>query len=214
MRLKKRVSERLQYYKLINGLKKKLKPLLVNLEKTLPNLRRHCYRVALLSEEVAVRLMKNSEQAFFAGLLHDIGKTAMDLDLFIGRPITDEEYEIVKTHAELGAKMIGPYDQFISLIVGWHHMFCSKGYGVPLKNAINHFPEQEIKNAMNMATIVAVCDCIDSNVNRNTQWRGLENGSLLSTLDSMLREKFPDDELIITIAIESFIRLDFDREKK
>src|SRR5690606_4748785 len=59
-----------------------------------------------------------------AGILHDIGKIGIS-DLILNKvgKLTDEEFEIVKSHTTIGAQMVRPigFLQGISLIIKHHH---------------------------------------------------------------------------------------------
>jgi HD-GYP domain-containing protein (c-di-GMP phosphodiesterase class II) len=70
--------------------------------------------------------------AHLAGLLHDIGKIGVP-----GRvlnktaPLDDEEYELMKSHAAMGAEILGEVDLYsdIAILVRYHHeRIDGKGY--------------------------------------------------------------------------------------
>lgn len=70
----------------------------------------HCINVAILAMGLAVSLgwsRQDVEMAGLAGLLHDVGKMRLDLDILnkTGR-LTPEEFEHVKQHAQFGHDMV------------------------------------------------------------------------------------------------------------
>jgi putative nucleotidyltransferase with HDIG domain len=88
---------------------------------------RHSAAVARYSRETARALgMSEREQdlVHIAGLFHDIGKFIFpDSILLADRRLTDEEYEIVKRHPEVGADLIAEIDGYgpVAEIVRYHH---------------------------------------------------------------------------------------------
>jgi putative nucleotidyltransferase with HDIG domain len=75
-----------------------------------PSTRRHSERVAELCEELADALGWPPERCRLlgdAGLVHDVGKIGVpDAILFKPARLSPEEYEEVKEHAELGARIV------------------------------------------------------------------------------------------------------------
>jgi len=63
------------------------------------------------------------EEIRLAGIVHDIGKIHVPESLlYKPAPLTAQEYEIMKTHAALGAKILEPLNQpGIERIVRYHH---------------------------------------------------------------------------------------------
>jgi putative nucleotidyltransferase with HDIG domain len=72
----------------------------------------HVERVALLAEATAKFLKKDAKAAFFAGILHDIGKLVLSAKLFDGHNVDTAEYNEIKTHAQAGFKQLSSnYDK-------------------------------------------------------------------------------------------------------
>lgn len=95
----------------------------------------HSMRVTLYSLALAKALNLNDdllEEIETTGLLHDIGKIAIPEKILL-KPgkLTDEEYEIIKTHPELGQKLVDGIEK-LSLISNWlkshHERYDGKGY--------------------------------------------------------------------------------------
>ena len=119
----------------------------------------HSSRVAEYSREIARRSGyddKRLEDIYMMGLLHDVGKIGVP-DAVINKPakLTDEEYDIIKNHPVLGARILGNIKEMPSLQMGarWHHeRYDGKGY--PDQLAGEDIPEE--------ARIIAVADSYDA----------------------------------------------------
>ncbi len=119
----------------------------------------HSGRVAAYAREIAKRVGwkgKQLEDIYMMGLLHDVGKIGIP-DAVINKPakLTDEEYEIIKNHPVLGARILGNIKEMPSLTKGarWHHeRYDGKGYPDGLSG--DDIPEE--------ARIIAVADAYDA----------------------------------------------------
>jgi len=76
-----------------------------------PELGQHCHRLALMGATMGLTLGLAAAEILAlqrGGYLHDIGKVAVpDTVLFKPGPLTPEEWETMKAHAERGAKICG-----------------------------------------------------------------------------------------------------------
>ena len=99
----------------------------------------HSLNVAIIAASFAYYLDLPEEEIFLiknAGLLHDIGKTKIDIKI-LNKPekLIEEEWKIVKKHPELGVKILTPYpwaQSFLSLINYHHERWDGNGYyGIP-----------------------------------------------------------------------------------
>ena len=100
---------------------------------------------------VPVKLTINPVSLEFASLLHDIGKLGIP-EVILNKPskLTDEEWEVMKTHPKLGVKILKPlktFDTISSWILYHHERIDGKGY--------YSIPEDQIPMA---AKIIAVAD--------------------------------------------------------
>lgn len=95
----------------------------------------HSMRVTLYSLALAKALNLPEdllEEIETAGLLHDIGKIAIPEKILL-KPgkLTDEEFEVIKTHPELGKRFVDSIKK-LSLISNWlkshHERYDGKGY--------------------------------------------------------------------------------------
>ena len=95
----------------------------------------HSERVAMLSRRIAEELKFTPErvhQVYLTGLLHDVGKIGVPESVLCkpGR-LTDDEYERIKLHPSIGAKILGGIrhlDNVVSGILTHHERPDGKGY--------------------------------------------------------------------------------------
>ncbi|MBR1628610.1 MAG: response regulator [Lachnospiraceae bacterium] len=119
----------------------------------------HSTRVAKYSKEIARRAGyrdKQLEDIFMMGLLHDVGKIGVP-DTVINKPakLTDDEYETIKNHPVMGARILSNIKEMPELVSGarWHHeRYDGRGYPDGLKG-------QDIPET---ARIIAVADSYDA----------------------------------------------------
>ena len=119
----------------------------------------HSTRVAEYSVMLAKRMGYEGEELErleYAALLHDIGKIGVPKEI-INKPskLTDEEYEIIKTHPGIGGNILNEITEIPDIAIGarWHHeRFDGRGYPDGLK-------EYEIPE---IARIIGVADAYDA----------------------------------------------------
>ncbi len=119
----------------------------------------HSDRVARISVSLARQLGCSAEELntiYLSGLLHDIGKIGID-DNVLRKPgkLTKEEYEHIKTHPELGYRILAGVKQLDKVLpVVLHHHEAWDGSGYPAGLAGEACPK--------LARIVAVADSVDA----------------------------------------------------
>jgi putative nucleotidyltransferase with HDIG domain len=162
----------------------------------------HVERVALLAEAVAAKLQKDARAAFFAGLLHDIGKIVLPANLFIDdRDITPEEYATIKEHAVAGFEILKQFHYFTAVCAGLHHALYKNGYGLSAEDFPESWTPETIKRVLEISAIVSICDFIDAYTHRRTK---LKDGSdkFPGDLREMLLAKYPNDLMVVDTALE------------
>lgn len=119
----------------------------------------HSVRVAVYSKEIAKRCGKSKKEQkdiYHMGLLHDIGKIGVPDTIINKRDrLTDEEYEAIRQHPEIGSDILKTIQQIPDIMVGarWHHeRYDGKGYPDGLKGT--EIPE--------CARIIGVADAYDA----------------------------------------------------
>ncbi len=119
----------------------------------------HCERLSRMSVSMGKKidlLEKELVMLRRGGLLHDIGKIAIaDAILQKKGPLTDEEYEIIKTHTTIGERICSPLKSLkpiLPIILYHHEKIDGSGYPAGLK-------DDEIP--LN-ARIMGLVDCYDA----------------------------------------------------
>ena len=140
------------YYETVLGLTQML-------QRSHPYTHGHLERVAAIAEQVALNLGMSTRRARMvreAAILHDIGKIAVSEEI-LDKParLTAEEFEHVKLHAPLGAKILRPVKPFRE-IAPWirHHHERPDGTGYPDQLSDAEIPIE--------SKIIAVVDAFDA----------------------------------------------------
>jgi putative nucleotidyltransferase with HDIG domain len=140
-----------------------LRVMLAAIEAKEPYTAGHSERVAAYSRAIARKLMLDDgsleglkEEAWTAGLLHDIGKIGIeDRILNKGDVLTREEFEEMKRHAVLGAEILAPVEALRPILpaIRYHHeRWHGGGYPEGLRG----------EDIPLLARIVAVADTFDA----------------------------------------------------
>jgi len=157
------VENILLYDSLFMNLHATLRALVRSLEAKDPYTKLHSERVTQWALAVA-RKMNCSEEEIesltFAGHLHDIGKIGIR-DQILMKPgrLTEEEYEIIKTHPVIGAEIVGHLGLLhleTSIIRHHHERWDGNGYPDGLKG----------KDIPKLSRILAVADTYDAITSR------------------------------------------------
>ena len=87
----------------------------------------HSIRVAEYSKMIAAKMnmtLNEQEDIYYIGLLHDIGKIGIP-DEIINKTsrLTEEEYDVIKTHPAIGSEILAKMSELPGIAVGarWHH---------------------------------------------------------------------------------------------
>ena len=125
----------------------------------------HSERVALLARQLTLEAAMPeamAERAYMAGLLHDVGKIGVPEAVLqkTGR-LTPEEFEQMKRHPEIGARILRDIKQISDVIPGvlYHHERYD-GQGYPAGLAGEKIPV--------MGRIICLADCFDAMTSNRT----------------------------------------------
>ncbi|MBR6103096.1 MAG: response regulator [Ruminococcus sp.] len=142
--------------------------------------RGHSGRVAEYAREIAKRAgysEKQLEDIYMMGLLHDVGKIGVS-DTVINKPsrLTEEEFEMIKTHPEVGYEILKNITEMPKLAIGarWHHERYD-GTGYPDGLAGKNIPEE--------ARIIAVADAYDAMSSRRSYHEIFAQKYIISELE-------------------------------
>ena len=150
----------------------------------------HSFRVAAYAKGMAKRLgfsFNDTEQLYFAGLAHDVGKIGIS-EAIISKPgkLTDEEFEIIKSHPALGGNILKGIKQFkvFEQVARSHHeRFDGNGYPDKLKG-------EEIPYE---ARIVTICDTFDAMTSDRSYRKALTDEKALQELRDCSGTQFDPD---------------------
>lgn len=202
------VESKIKEYKPKNGLDS-VSLFLLNISKiNHPEVCIHLERVALISESTAKLYGIEPKAAFFAGLLHDVGKIVLPSNLFEKDVvITKDDYNVIKTHAIKGFEILRNQFMFVSLCAGLHHSMYENGYGLSLNDFPKQISAETAKKILDISMIVSIADFVDAYTHRKTKiLDGSNNES--NDMVSILKNKYPKHNGIIDCVIESFNTLE------
>lgn len=179
----KKVEEKVYRKKLLENKSIKssiLSSLTKSLEEKSFETNEHTKRVAGYAEGIGKRLnLKISEldELILAAQLHDIGKIGIDEYLF-KKPtsLTDEEYEVIKTHSEKGYRIINASSDLNNVakcVLGHHERWDGKGYPLGLKG-------EEIPL---ISRIISVADSYDVITNDRPYRKGVDHKSAMKEIE-------------------------------
>ncbi|MDX6445488.1 MAG: hypothetical protein QOH71_2562 [Blastocatellia bacterium] len=152
-----------------------------------PYTRGHSERVSRFSVAVAQGLglpEGEIEQIRISALLHDVGKIGID-DRVLKKPaaLTDEEFEIMKTHPQKGYKIMSQIPAMRDFLPGMymhHEMINGEGYPQRLKG--DQIPMQ--------ARIVSVADTFDAMTTERPYQRAMDLEAALTRLKSFVGTRY------------------------
>ena len=129
------IENKALYETIYNNLIATLRSLVITIEAKDPYTRHHSARVTKLSVLIGKEMSCSSEQIEtlqFAGMLHDIGKIGVsDAVLLKKGPLSDEEFEAIKQHPKIGAKILDPLGMLPrekAIIRHHHERWDGRGY--------------------------------------------------------------------------------------
>jgi putative nucleotidyltransferase with HDIG domain len=162
-----------------------------------PYTRGHSERVATYAESIAAEMglpPDEVERVKLSGLLHDVGKIGVD-DRIIRKPtaLTEEEFELMKTHPVKGAAIMSAIPQLADVIPGmkYHHeKWQGGGYPEGLKD--EQIPLQ--------ARIVTVADTFDAMTTTRPYQKAMEIDFVVERIRQFAPSRF--DPRIV----EAFVR--------
>ena len=124
------------------------------------------------------------ENIYYMGLLHDIGKIGVPNEI-INKPakLTDEEYDVIKTHPGIGYGILSEIKSRPDLATGalWHHeRYDGKGY--PEHKAGEDIPLE--------ARIIAVADTYDAMTSNRSYRQYLPQDVVRSEIENNIGTQF------------------------
>jgi HD-GYP domain-containing protein (c-di-GMP phosphodiesterase class II) len=158
-----------------------------------PYTRGHSVRVNRYSVIIARQLGLSDEDIgdiHVASLMHDLGKIGID-DGILKKPskLTDEEFEVMKTHTVRGAQIISPIRKMKQVLAGLrshHEKWAGGGYPDGLEG----------EDIPLMARIIAVADTFDAITTSRPYQRARTFDEALDILNSSLKGTVLDEKIV------------------
>jgi len=162
--------------------------------------RGHSERVALMSKMLAQAVGLNdeeSERVYLSGLVHDLGKIGVP-EAVLTKPgkLTAEEYDLIKQHPTVGARIIQGIRQMEDLVPGIlsHHERWD-GAGYPKGLAGEQIPL--------FGRLIAVVDAFDAMSSKRAYRESLDHDAALDEIRDHAGRQFDPD------MVDAFLQLDF-----
>ena len=158
-----------------------------------PDLGQHCHRLALMGAAMGLTLGLPSGDILAlqrGGYLHDIGKVAVpDHVLFKPGPLTDEEWETMKSHAEKGARICAGMKTLAPVVpIIRHHHERWDGSGYPDKLRGEEIPL--------LARIMQLADIYDALTTERPYKKAMTPEEAITTIREEARKGWRDPKLV------------------
>ncbi len=171
----------------------------------------HSKRVGIYSREIARALNLSQDEIdniYYIALLHDIGKISIPLEI-INKPgrLTDEEFEIMKTHTTAGAKILDGISTIPHIVEGakYHHeRYGGGGYPTGIKGEEIPF----------IARIICCADCYDAMATRRTYKEPYSKEKIISEFERCKNTQFDPKIADVVIKLIKEDRLRYGTELK
>lgn len=127
----------------------------------IPGIDVHCKQVATYSRRLAEKMNLSEEvciNAYYAGLLHEVGAVGLPDEVINQEALTDEQYEIYKTYVKRGYKIICELqisDEVAKAVLYHRENYDGSGY---LEGLFG-------KNIPVLSRILGICDYVDRHLN-------------------------------------------------
>ncbi|MFH1089465.1 MAG: HD domain-containing protein [Candidatus Uhrbacteria bacterium] len=123
----------------------------------------HSIRVALIVRVIARFLNLNEQIAFYAGLLHDVGKASVDQDV-LGKTGSWSQSDalVMEVHPIISWCVLSDLFGFIAEIVVRHHWFQGHSYPARLPEPSRKFSSDDLEEINLYARLLALADTYDA----------------------------------------------------
>ncbi|MFI4873189.1 MAG: HD-GYP domain-containing protein [Phycisphaerales bacterium JB061] len=159
----------------------------------------HSRRVAYLAEQIALNMgltSSEAERVRISGLLHDVGKIGVP-EAVLCKPgrLTDEEFEDIKKHPEIGHRILKDLTGLEDVLPGvLHHHERYDGRGYPHGLAGEDIPM--------MARILACADTFDAMSSNRSYRSAMPREKVLAEVDRCRGTQFDSD------VVTAFLKID------
>jgi len=123
----------------------------------------HVGRVGLSARNIGRFLHLDEKALFFAGLLHDLGKSQIPQDI-LGKTEgwTDADSKVVQAHVINGHEALKGRFDFTAEIIVLHHTFQENGYPKDLPEQLHRYSPETQALILEYARVLALADVYDA----------------------------------------------------
>jgi putative two-component system response regulator len=156
----------------------------------------HCERLSILAQYLGQELQLRDDDLVIlkrGGILHDIGKIAIDDSILLKPgPLTAEEFEIIKTHPEIGENICKPLRSLKPVLpIIRFHQERYNGSGYPEGLVGQHIPIH--------ARIIGLVDCYDALTTDRTYRKALPTKFAFQIMEKETGAGLWDPELFMLL---------------
>jgi HD-GYP domain-containing protein (c-di-GMP phosphodiesterase class II) len=159
----------------------------------------HSERVALMSRQLAIAAGLSEQQVervYIAALVHDVGKIGVP-ESVLCKPgkLTDEEFQLIKMHPEIGARIIQDIRQMHDLVPGvlYHHERWD-GRGYPHGKAGHEIPI--------FGRLICLADSFDAMSSSRTYRKGLSHDQVVAEIRRCAGTQFDPQLASLFVALD------------
>lgn len=171
--------------------------------------RQHSTSVSIYSRQIGEKLGLDTDalkELEMAGLYHDIGKISIP-DRVLKKPskLTDKEFEVMKTHSEIGYRILRSADEYsdLAIYVKYHHERWD-GHGYPIGLKATDIPL--------FSRIICIADAYEAMTSDRPYRKKLPNEIVLQEIVSNSGKQF--DPTITEIFVKEILHEDWEELKK
>ncbi|MCX7817041.1 MAG: response regulator [Syntrophales bacterium] len=181
------IENRLLYESLYSNVLDTFRALISSIQLRDDYTEQHCMRVTKVSLETAKLLglpEQDMETLKIAASLHDIGKIGIPDSILLKKgKLTEEEYSIIKTHSEIGEKMLASialFEKERKIILHHHERWDGKGYPTNLCG----------EDIPLLSRIIAMADAYDAMTNNRPYRMAQDRGWAIKEIERNIGSQF------------------------
>jgi response regulator RpfG family c-di-GMP phosphodiesterase len=157
----------------------------------------HSIGVGLLARKIGKFMHMDERSLFFAGLLHDLGKTEVPVEILKKTEgWTKEDMEAIKQHVVYGYDKIKGRFDFTAEIILLHHIFQENGYPGNLPPFLHNYSAQTQTLIIESAKVLSLADIYDALHRENDKFGEKRKLSDTEIKNKMFELKFCKKETI------------------
>lgn len=157
----------------------------------------HSIRVGLLASQIARHIHLDPKALFFAGTLHDIGKTLISSEILQKKEgFNEEDMKEMRRHSEYTYKLLSGIHEFSAEIALRHHRYQEEGYPKNLPKSKVHFSKNTKLMIDIFGRILSLADFYDAITTRNNDKFGEKKLSQYE-IKRILLEKNKDQKQLV-----------------